>query len=187
VPLHSILFAQPPRWIQNRAGSRQHLPANVQSWVYESGSLTQRLRTYYGRHFGVKILLQCWHKPFVDECRLLNIAPAQYTLIREVLLHSDNTPLILARSIMPQATINVAHRNLSHLGTRPLGEVIFAYPNLQRLALEFTQVPAIHWHKAIQHAYTLQRPVWGRRTVYAIPVQPLLVSEFFMPACLHLL
>ena len=187
MPMHSSLLAHAPHWTKTRNGIRQNLPSNVQSWVFETGSLTQRLRAHFGNRFGVKIRLQHWHKPFIDEQRLLNLPPAQYTLIREVLLHADGIPLILARSIIPEATINIAQRNLSHLGTRPLGEVIFAYRDLQRLSLEFTQVPSSAWCKESKNAFNLQQPIWGRRTVYAIPVQPLLVSEFFMPSVMALL
>ncbi|MEQ1635214.1 MAG: chorismate lyase [Methylococcales bacterium] len=186
MPNHSILFSQTPHWRKNRAGIQTHLPLDVQSWVFESGSLTQRLRSHFGNRLQVKILLQQWHKPFFDEQQLLRLPQTQYTLIREVLLQADNVPLILARSIIPEATIKVAHRNLSHLGTRPLGEVIFAYPNLQRWELEITHVPQAAWRENTQHSFSLQNPVWGRRTVYAIPIQPLLVSEFFLPAVLNL-
>lgn len=187
MPLHSTLLAHSSHWLKNHIHTRQRLPANVQSWIFETGSLTQRLRSHYGNRFGVKILLQCWHKPFIDERQLLALPDHHYTLIREVLLQADNVPLILARSIIPQATISVAHRNLSHLGTRPLGEVIFAYPNLQRRVLELTQVPTQCWSQYSQANFPLHQPIWGRRTVYAIPAEPLLVSEFFMPAVLDLL
>lgn len=169
-----------------RPAVRHKIPANVQSWVYETGSLTARLRTHFGSQLQVKILLQQWYKPFIDERQLLKQPPAQFCLIREVLLYAGNTPLILARSIMPASTIQVAQRNLSHLGSRPLGEVIFAYPNLQRLNLEITQVMPDQWRKACQNEFPLQTSLWGRRTIYAIPKQPLLVSEFFLPALLNL-
>ncbi|NOT85839.1 MAG: chorismate lyase [Methylococcaceae bacterium] len=186
MPTHSTLFTQAPQWLKRRTGIRQNLPANVQSWVYETGSLTQRLRCHFGSRLRVKILLQHWHKPFINERQLLRLPQAQYTLIREVLLYADSTPLILARSIIPETTINVAHRNLSHLGTRPLGEVIFAYPNLQRLGLEITQLTLGAWREMCRNEFQIQQPVWGRRTVYAIPAQPLLVSEFFLPAVLDI-
>lgn len=186
MPTYSYLLAQPPRWLKLRKGIRQTLPADARAWINETGSLTQRLRTHFGSRLRVKILLQCWHKPFIDERQLLTLPQAQYTLVREVLLYADNTPLILARSIIPETTIRIAQRNLSHLGTRPLGEVIFAYPNLQRLNRDITQVVPDTWCKVCQNEFQIQTPVWGRRTVYAIPAQPLLVSEFFLPASLGL-
>ncbi len=186
MPTHSHLFNHSPRWLKNRPGIKQTIPLEVQSWIYETGSLTQRLRAHFGSRLHIRILLQQRHKPFIQERQLLKQPPAQYTLIREVLLHADNIPLILARSIIPEATIQVAHRNLSHLGTRPLGEVIFAYPNLQRLSLEITQVSPDAWREPCRNEFQIQQPVWGRRTIYAIPAQPLLVSELFLPAVLDI-
>lgn len=177
----SALFISSPTWVKQLQALPQPVPYAVQSWMFETHSLTQRLRAQFGNRVAVRILKQHWFKPFISESRLLDLPAYRYTLIREVLLHVDNTPLILARSIIPQQTIAVAHRNLAHLGTRPLGEVIFAYPNLQRRALQLCQVPEDLWQPACKQTYALPQFLWGRRTVYAIPTQPMLVSEFFMP------
>jgi chorismate--pyruvate lyase len=184
VPTRSFLFFKTPNWTINRPGTRHDLPLPVQSWTYEPHSLTQRLRDCYGNGVAVKILFQHWQKPFLTESQRLLLPNQRYSLIREVLLHIDNTPLILARTILPQTTINIAKRHLSHLGTRPLGEVIFSYPNLERLEMEICLVSGQHWSDALKHQIQLEPQVWGRRTVYAIEKQPMLVSEFFMPAAL---
>lgn len=186
MPDHSYLFTTPPTWVKTPHNLPEALPENVKSWIFERHSLTQRLRAHYGKQFAVRILNQRWYKPFIDESRLLGVPEHRFTLIREVLLHAAGKPLILARSIIPQHTIAVAKRNLSHLGTRPLGEVIFAYPNLQRLALEMTLIPDTCWQPDCQQALALPATIWGRRTVYAIPTQPMLVSEIFMPEILDI-
>src|SRR5664279_4957364 len=95
-------------------------------WILFRGSMTQRLRDYYGDAIGVKILLQQWNTPFLSERRLLKLHESKYSLTREVLLHADGKPLILARTIIPAKTIKVAKSNLAHLGSRPLGEVLFS-------------------------------------------------------------
>lgn len=155
--------------------------ADLLSWLDERGSLTKRLRSIYGSELSVQILFHAWKPAFIDECRLLNIPTHRYQLIREVLLHADGKPLILARTVLPEATIRIAHRNLSHLGTRPLGEVIFAYPDLERRLREFTYTTNNPWSKSALLHYSLDEAIWGRRTVYAIHHQPLLVSEYFLP------
>ncbi len=181
MPTQSALFISSPTWVQQLQALPQPVPSAVQSWMFETHSLTQRLRAQFGNQVAVRILKQYWYKPFITESRLLGLPPHRYTLIREVLLHVQDTPLILARSIIPQQTIAVAHRNLAHLGTRPLGEVIFAYPNLQRRALELCTVPLDLWQNSCKQTCALPQSLWGRRTIYAIPTQPMLVSEFFMP------
>lgn len=182
----SFLFTHEPAWFENRQGTRHCLPENVQSWTYEAGSLTQRLRNYYGNSVAVKILFHQWRMPYLSERRLLRLREHRYHLTREVLLHANGKPLILARTIIPARTIRVAHRNLSHLGTRPLGEVIFSYPKLERRELDLTLIKPSAWSPSARAEADIQQPIWGRRTVYAIRHQPMLVSEFFLPEILQI-
>lgn len=180
----SFLFKREPLWLENRSGTRHTLPENVQSWTYEPGSLTQRLRDYYGDAIGVKVLLQQWSTPFLSERRLLKLRENRYSLIREVLLHADGKPLILARTIIPAKTIKVAKSNLAHLGSRPLGEVIFSYPKLERIEMDVTLIDQPTWAPSAITEANIDQPVWGRRTVYAIAHRQMLVSEFFLPGVL---
>ncbi len=182
----SSLYPKEPIWFCNRLKSRLNIPEHAASWIDEAGSITQRLRNYYGdSSVRVQVLKNQWQRAFISESQLLKSSPAIYTLTREVLLYADDIPLVLARTILPARTISSAHKNLSHLGNRPLGEVIFSYPKLERLALEISEVSSHHWKQAIQQKIQLNSPVWGRRTVYTIHHHPLLVSEFFLPEILN--
>ena len=182
--MQSVLLKQEPLWRENRIGTRLQLPESVQSWVYEAGSLTQRLRSVYGASVTVKLLFQQWRKPLLTERQLLGLHERRWCLSREVMLHVDNKPLILARTIIPAATIKIANRSLSHLGTRPLGEVIFSYPKLERIAMDVTLIQPTTWTDFAHNITDLRREIWGRRTVYAIKQRQMLVSEFFLPKIL---
>lgn len=180
----SFLLSRQPRWIENRSGFRHHIPENVQSWIYESGSLTQRLRGRYGLSVAVNVLFHHWSTPSLSERKLLVVPERRYALVREVMLHADGIPLLLARTIIPETTLKGAHRNLSHLGTRPLGEVIFSYPKLERLAMDVTLIHPAMWSPSVIVLADIKQPIWGRRTVYAIAGRSMLVSEFFLPEIL---
>jgi chorismate--pyruvate lyase len=180
----SFLFNREPLWLENRQGLRHKLPGNVQSWTYESDSLTQRLRNYYGDAVAVKILLQRWNIPFLSERRLLKLSEHNYSLTREVLLHVNGKPLILARTIIPVTTIKAAKSNLSRLGNRPLGEIIFSYPKLERMAMDIALINPPTWTQSALAEAGIDQPIWGRRTVYAIAHKQMLVSEFFLPEVL---
>ncbi len=182
----SFLFNQDCHWKTNHPGIRQSLPLNVQSWVYECGSLTKRLRHYYGSSLAVEILYHRWRPAFLSECTILKLPHQQYNLIREVLLHAEGKPLILARTVLPEKTIKIAKRNLSHLGTRPLGEVIFSYPKLERLQLNISYIKLEQWTQELTIKTPITNNIWGRRTIYSIHKQQLLVSEFFLPGALEL-
>lgn len=181
---NSVLFTKEPLWLENQHGTRHKLPEAVQSWTYESGSLTQRLRATYGNAVAVNVLFQQWRVPFLTERKLLGLHEQRVCLTREVLLHANGKPLILARTILPAATIKVANRSLSKLGTRPLGEVIFSYPHLERIAMDVSLIKPNEWTSNALSIAHIKQPIWGRRTVYAIKHKQMLVSEFFLPEIL---
>ncbi len=181
----SLILNREPLWQENRPGLRHKLPLAVQSWTYESGSLTQRLRDRYGNAVQVKVLLQRWCTPFLSERRLMGLPEQRYHLVREVLLHAHGTPLILARTIIPESTIKAVNNKLAHLGNRPLGEIIFSYPKLERISMDVSLVKPQTWtDKALSEA-NIQQALWGRRTVYGIAHHQMLVNEFFLPAILE--
>jgi len=182
---NSYLFTRPPAWKTQLRGNDSQPAVELGPWLNETGSLTKRLRNVYGNQLAVRLLYHHWKPAFAEECQELKIAHHRYQLIREVLLHIDNTPLVLARTILPQATIRIAHRNLSHLGTRPLGEVIFAYPDLELRQRYFSHATTNIWSTAVQSEFPVEQAIWGRRTLYAIHDRPLLVSEFFLPTMLN--
>ncbi|MEQ1560582.1 MAG: chorismate lyase [Methyloglobulus sp.] len=182
--IKSFLFDQDPKWREHTRGIQYKLPENILSWAYEAGSLTKRLRNYYGNQVAVKILFHHWQTPFLSERRQLQLPLHRYCLIREVMLHNNGKPLLLARTILPEETIKVAHRNLSHLGNRPLGEVIFSYPDLERITMDLTLVRPALWTALARQDTDINQPIWGRRTIYTIKQSPMLVSEFFLPEIL---
>lgn len=182
MPAKTVLFQQVPQWKDSHRCQLTPVDNMLESWLYETGSLTRRLRSIYGSAFAVEVLFNRWKPAFVDECQLLDLPHQRYQLIREVLLHAKGVPLILARTVLPEPTIAIAHRNLSHLGSRPLGEVIFSYPDLERRRRQISRVDAKQWMPSLSRRLMLDEACWGRRTVYAIHQQPLLVAEFFLPA-----
>jgi chorismate lyase len=182
----SLLFKREPNWVPAWRGKQGNIPSTARSWLYEPASLTQRLRNTCGHSFQVRLLRQCWAKPFQGEAKTLQIRNGRHALIREVSLQCDQEPLILARTIIPQRTLRGAHRRLSNLGTRPLGEVIFSYPRLQRLRLEIAHITNTDWNRESMANVAPDSGVWGRRTVYSLSGRKLLVCEFFLPAVLAL-
>jgi chorismate--pyruvate lyase len=184
--IRSKLFPREPHWRENRNGTRHQLSTTVQSWTYETGSLTQRLRRTYGNAVKVSVLWQQWQTPFRTEQQRLQLPAHVRALVREVLLHADGKPLILARTVIPEDTITFAHSNLAKLGTRPLGEVIFAYPKLARLQLDVSLINKDGWLPATRDLARIDQAVWGRRTVYGLQNQHLLVSEFFLAGSLEI-
>ena len=160
------------------------MPADVASWLFEPDSLTQRLQGLCGDIFRVTLLGQGWTKPYAEEARALRLRAGQRAFVREVALQDGDQPLVLARSVIPARTLHGADRRLAHLGTRPLGQILFADPRLKRLKLELTLAGQSHWRPDLfEGAGSATRSIWGRRSLYSLgPGHPLLVAEFFLPS-----
>ena len=181
----SRLFQREPLWRPAKAGELG-VPNAVRSWLDESGSLTARLKYAVGQGFGVRLIGQCWARPYVDEAALLGLQTRRRALVREVLLHWRGKPLVLARSVIPPRTLRGIHCGMAHLGERPLGELLFAYRGLQRSHLEVARAIHTHWKPPVAREFSINSTVWGRRSLYQVDQVSLTVCEFFLPSVLML-
>ena len=182
--IRSQLFIRLPRWqrVQARGLRRNGMTPEIESWIIESGSLTQRLRTRVGAGFRVELLDQSWQKPGMDEARQLGLKPGRRAIVREVALQDGSQTLVVARSIIPAQTLRGADRRLARLGTRPLGHILFADPRLQRLQLQWARIDARDWKPGLFGDRAPPNTLWGRRSLYSLgPEHKLLVAEFFLP------
>jgi chorismate--pyruvate lyase len=148
--------------------------------LLDSGSLTARLIALSAGDFRVEVVTQGWGRPNLSEARALRIDPRLLVLVREVRLLGCGQPWVHARSLIPATTMTGRHRQLAHLGTRPLGELLFSDQGMQRGVIETAQV-ALYSPSPPQSTQT-----WARRSVFFLDHKPLLVSEVFLPALLRL-
>lgn len=170
-----------PRWQDWRRLDRARLPQPVRSWLLDEGSLTERLIRASGNRFRVRVRAQGWERPLPSERRALALPDAQRALVREVVLECGGEPWVFARSIVPAATLTGRLRHLRRFGARSLGALLFATPGIERAPFEVTQLPA--GHRLLPRELAVDRPVWGRRSVFRLHGRPLLVQEIFLPAC----
>jgi chorismate--pyruvate lyase len=96
--------------------------------------------------------------------------------VREVLLMSNDSPLVYARSILPLDTLRGRYRRLRRLGRTPLGKVLFSDPSMTRGDMQFAQ-----FRLGREKGAGGQLPIWGRRSIFYLVGKPLLVSEIFLP------
>lgn len=178
----SLLLKREPHWRLRRKGMACNAPGFVCSWIDEKGSLTARLSAVSGSKVGVSLLRQGWYQPFPTEAFALDLPLQRRVWLREVMLHAQNKPLVLARTVVPAGMLRGVGHGLARLGDRPLGELLFAYRRLDRRSLEQTRVDASNWQPAMTQAHGLDTPVWGRRSLYETMGLKLLVCEFFFPA-----
>lgn len=141
----------------------------VKQWLLEPGSLTKRLQSNC-EQFSVELLSNQWRDAGelsdIDQ-QLLN-APAQY-LLRQVLLHGDETPWVIGHSLIPQVTALDQQGKLANLGTTPLGESVFQSQTVERDHLQVAIVDVE------------QVKLYARRSRLWMNHNPMLVTELFLP------
>jgi chorismate--pyruvate lyase len=174
-------FLQEPVW---RALSRwpiHSMPRQVVDWLLEPNSLTVRMKNTFDEPFSVNVLGQGLAKPLLADARYLNQRPYRYALIREVQLNINNQPFVFARTTLPR---KAAHhlQELTHLGDKPLGEVIFSDPRLKRVGLDLAKIGCHQLNLQTQKMLEGQPHIWARRNAYQLNKHVFLVSEFFLPA-----
>lgn len=171
------------RWRTSRQLWHGLPAADLRFWLFDPASLTQRVREACTGKFSVRVKHQGWGRPRLDESRALGLCPTQYALIREVHLLCDDRPWVFARTVIPVSTLRGDQRRLAHLGSRPLGAVLFADPHMVRSPVQAAPIRFGHplYAAAVQGLKAKPEVIWGRRSVFRLGGKPLLVSEFFLP------
>lgn len=144
-------------------------PAVIQDWLLDKGSLTQRLKQV--GHFSVLLQRELCTFASQQDYHLLGLAPEK-AHIRDVYLALDDTPVVMARSVLPVSALQGENQRLSNMQERSLGSELFEPPRAIREALWLTQLP-------------LENPLgnlWGRQSRFNKRGAKLLVAEFFLPA-----
>ena|SRR5690554_1260020 len=172
-PADTIHAFRSASWSQLRT-ARPDLPAPWRSWLVTEGSLTKRLIRASQGDFRIQILNQYWGPAWPSEQQALGLDSRQHVLIREIAMICQGQVWVVARSLIPPRTLTGPRRRLKSLGQTPLGRYLFRHPSLQRSPLQVAPL--------VSEGKTL---CWGRRSIFCLAKQPVLVSEFFLPAILN--
>lgn len=165
------------RWHPHIEASTPYHP-----WLTTPASLTARLRLQCDG-FHVERLHQGHARPFNDEWTLIGLSRPTYALVREVILHCGERPLVFAHSVTPLKALDGAWREIVGLGNRPLGDALFSNPRIQRQALAFARIDVRHplYRAAADCLEIAPQTLWARRCRFLLEDSPLLVSEVFLP------
>jgi chorismate lyase len=170
-------------WCSQKRCLSVELNTEIKSWLFDSGSLTSRLINHCNGQFSVKVLSVKRATPTPDEVEALGLKLRNQAIIRQVLLLCDGLPVVYARTVIPVSSLRGALRGIVQLGNKSLGAVLFADKSMHREPMEVTSLKASHKCYAWTQ-YQGNEPVWGRRSVFRLRNQKLLVSEFFLPILL---
>jgi len=171
------------RWFLRRQLFCRHVPADIQTWLFDPASLTARLKQKCSAGFRVEVLSQTTQKPRLDEHKVLGMTTGSYALIRQVRLCCGDACWVYARTVIPFSTLKGKQRIYANLGARPLGAMLFADRTMARDEVMVTSLSERELPDALD--VPRESTVWGRRSVFNVGGKPLLVSEYFLPALLE--
>ena len=137
----------------------------ILSWLNESGSITSRIKSF--SDFKLKLLRD---SPGEVDAAVDDLIISNYkeNNIREVLLYSDEEPLIYAKSIIPLETIRLGLGVLGNLKENPLGDILFSNPEIKKEYMLFSKFES---NKKI---------FYGRKGIYTVKGYPFSVCEIFL-------
>ncbi len=170
-------FSKEPCWLAAHHPHVSSAPAFLRPWLRDNTSLTKQLKQVSQSDFYVQVVDEGWRCPQLSEARLLNISWRRYAWVREVLLHCEGKPTVYGRTVIPVTSLRGGLQALARLGTRPLGAAIFQDPGLHRDIVEIAPWRGALHLPAIDAELT---PLWGRRSLFHVYEQPLMVAETFL-------
>ena len=137
----------------------------ILSWLNESGSITSRIKSF--SDFKLKLLRDGPGEVDSADDDLI-ISNYKENNIREVLLYSDEEPLIYAKSIIPFETIRLGLGVLGNLKENPLGDILFSNPEIKKEYMLFSK-------------FELNKKIfYGRKGIYTVKGFPFSVCEIFL-------
>jgi len=137
----------------------------ILSWLNESGSITSRIKSF--SDFKLKLLRDGPGEVDSADDDLI-ISNYKENNIREVLLYSDEEPLIYAKSIIPLETIRLGLGVLGNLKENPLGDILFSNPEIKKEYMLFSK-------------FELNKKIfYGRKGIYTVKGFPFSVCEIFL-------
>lgn len=163
------------------------LAPRLRRCLVERGPLTPRIERECGGPVRVEVLHQGWGRPTARERRRLGLPAGARALLREVRLLSAGEPRVHARSVIPVVFLRAEARQLTALGTRPLGDRLFALRGIRRVSLETFSLGGRDpsFERIARRAAAPGERLWGRRSVFEFRGRRMSIVEIFLPELLR--
>ncbi|PCH58384.1 MAG: chorismate--pyruvate lyase [SAR86 cluster bacterium] len=143
-----------------------------QSWLIDQGSLTKLLIAKSNQNFKVQVLEETWvnGRESAFTGRLHSSVARQSMWSRKVVLKGHNQPWVMAHTLVPRCSLASPLKRIKTLQSKPLGGFLFSHPHMKRSRLDVCQ---------------MGESCWGRRSLFVLYGQPILVAEYFLPQLLE--
>lgn len=110
----------------------QQIPAELKSWLYASGSLTQQLTDLAHGKFNVQPVKEHFQRLSFSDARWMGMPHQHTSWVRESHLYGcEAQPWVKAKSIFPILSLQKRARIFQHIGKKPIGWFLFQRTNPQ--------------------------------------------------------
>ena len=139
------------------------------SWLTEEGSLTERLKKEFD-NVKVEVVYEGTHS--IDK----------KFYVREVILKSNNSPKIFARTLVKQDDLQEAWSSLKHLGSHSLASILFNSPEIHKISVFYKKLTSddhlfIHLNS---FNLTNKKSIWARKSIWKREGAILELTEVFL-------
>ena len=159
-----------------------HVSPKLRTWLSLQTSMTKRMQDNC-KVVNVSVVHNQLELVYPDEVTKLGIDPQCPCWVREVIMSCNDNPWLYGRTIIPECSLEGRVKELTQIGSIPLGRLLFSDPKTQRDAFEFAHIcPDELYHKRMQNfARHVTQKLWARRSVFSYDKKPLLLTELFLP------
>ena len=152
-------------WNTYEAIEHELTNTEIKSWLLEQGPITKRIKSI--AEFRLELIQDELSDATDDEILFLKI-DSEEIRIREVILYGNENPIVFARTIIPNTTIEKGLQELGKIGNKPLGDILFEKDIFSKEDIVFATF------KDEESLF------WGRKIKYTVKDQPFSVMEVFL-------
>ncbi|GAB6069087.1 chorismate lyase [Thiomicrorhabdus hydrogeniphila] len=177
----------PQFWKPAKLISRITTSKPMQKWLMTPTSLTSKLREVCPS-LHVVIISEKLEEPLLSEANALGMQRNEAAWVRCIFLKCNEQNWVYARTIIPNLSPDNPWFDLQNLGTKPLGEVLFELPSIQRSDFEFARNTLDFWPYLMENinmSNLAKQPGFARRSIFKQQNAPLLVTEVFLPGLVN--
>ena len=140
------------------------------SWLTEEGSLTERLKGEFGN-----VKVDVIYESYISENK------SEY--MREVIIRSDDLPMIYAKTLLKRSDIEDAWSCLKSLGQQSLANILFKDPKIFRHSLLYRLCDSddILYRRLKSLGYIHEEILWIRKSKWEKDGKILSLTEAFLP------
>ena len=155
---------------------------HLSKFLFEDGSLSRLIQDKFEGTFHIDLINESWITPMPYEKKVLSLRDNEISFIRESYLNCNNKKLVYARTVIPRQTLKKKNQNLTRLGQKPLGEILFSSDKIIRSNINYARIPlSSELHSRAKGNYNISSSLYSRQSIFYIKNKPLLVFEVFLP------